>query len=268
MKALASLVLVLAFVPVARAATVHVTLDHRSVGLGDPFRYTVEARSSSDTLRVIADTGPFAVVAAPKTSRSRSGGTTVVRIEQTLACLDRGCIPDTHPRTVLLPPARAISADGNAVAPAASITLVPRVPASAVAAARAVYRRQVDVPPPSTPISMGAAAALLAAAAVVLAALASLLAWRQVRRRSAALPVRGRFAGGLALALRLLRESAGRSVPDRRRAADYAGRAAAARGGAQLADDASRIAWAPPDPEPADVGALAERIEAALGSGQ
>jgi hypothetical protein len=268
MKALAALVLALAFVPAAGAATVHVTLDHRSVGFGDPFQYTVEARSSSDTLRVIADAGPFAVVAAPKTSRSRSGGTTVVRVEQTLVCLDRGCIPDAHPRTVLLPPARAISADGNAAAPAASITLVPRVPASAVAAARAVYRRQVEVPPPSTPISMGAAAALLAVAAVVLAALASLLAWRQVRRRRVGLPIRGRFAGGLALALRLLRESAGRSVPDRRRAADYAGRAAAARGGSQLADDASRIAWAPPDPEPADVGALAERIETALGSGQ
>lgn len=271
MRALAALVLVLALAPIAGAASaidVRAVVDQRSVGFGDPFQYTVEARSSSDTLRVIADAGPFAVVAAPRTSRSRSGGTTVVRVEQTLVCLDRGCIPDAHPRTVLLPAARAISADGNAAAPAASITLVPRVPASAVAAARAVYRRQVDVPPPSTPISMGAAAALLAAAAVVLAALASLLAWRQVRRRRVGLPIRGRFVGGLALALRLLRESAGRSVPDRRRAADYAGRAAAARGGSQLADDASRIAWAPPDPEPADVGALAERIETALGSGQ
>jgi hypothetical protein len=80
--------------------------------------------------------------------------------------------------------------------------------------------------------------------------------------------VRGRLAGGLELALRLLRESAGRPVPDRRRAADYAGRAAAARGGTQVADEASRIAWAPPDPEPADVGALAEHIESAVGSSQ
>jgi hypothetical protein len=270
MRALAVLIFALAFVPAAGAAgalDVHVTVDHRSVGVGDPFRYTVEARAASATLNVIADTGSFAVVAAPKTSRSHSDGLTVVRIEQTLACLDRGCAPGAQPRNVLLPAARAISAGGSAAAPAAAITLVPRVPASAVAAPRAVYRRQVGVPPPSTPVSPGLAAAFLAAAAILLAALAALLAWRGVRRERT-LPVRERLAGGLERALRLLRESAGRPVPDRRRAADYAGRAAAARGGAQVAGEASRVAWAPPDPEPADIGALAERIESAVGSGQ
>jgi hypothetical protein len=270
MRALAVLIFALAFVPAAGAAgalDVHVTVDHRSVGVGDPFRYTVEARAASATLNVIADTGSFAVVAAPKTSRSHSGGMTVVRIEQTLACLDRGCAPGAQPRNVLLPAARAISAGGSAGAPAAAITLVPRVPASAVAAPRAVYRRQVGVPPPSTPVSPGLAAAFLAAAAILLAALAALLAWRGVRRERT-LPVRERLAGGLERALRLLRESAGRPVPDRRRAADYAGRAAAARGGAQVAGEASRVAWAPPDPEPADIGALAGRIESAVGSGQ
>jgi hypothetical protein len=264
---LAAFVAVLVWAPVAGAATVNATIDHRSVGLGDPFRYTVEARSASSTLKVIADTGPFAVVAAPTTSRSQSGGMTVVRVEQTLACLDRGCVPGAQPRTVLLPPARAIDAGGSAVATAASITLVPRVPASAVAAARAVYRRQVSVPPPSTPLSLGLAAVLLGAGALVLLALAFVVAWYGARRQTATL-ARGRFAGGLEYALRLLRESAGRPAPDRRRAADYAGRAAAARGGGQVADDASRVAWAPPDPEPADVGALAERIESAVGSGE
>jgi hypothetical protein len=270
MRALAVLIFALAFVPAAGAAgalDVHVTVDHRSVGVGDPFRYTVEARAASATLNVIADTGSFAVVAAPKTSRSHSDGLTVVRIEQTLACLDRGCAPGAQPRNVLLPAARAISAGGSAAAPAAAITLVPRVPASAVAAPRAVYRRQVGVPPPSTPVSPGLAAAFLAAAAILLAALAVLLAWRGVRRERM-LPVRERLAGGLERALRLLRESAGRPVPDRRRAADYAGRAAAERGGTEVAGEASRVAWAPPDPEPADIGALAERIESAVGSGQ
>ena len=261
------LAVVLVFAPAAGAATVHATLDRHTVGLGDPFRYTVEARAASDALRVIADSGPFAVIAAPKTARSRSGGVTVVRIEQTLACLDRGCAPGPQPRSVLLPAARAISTSGSAVAPAASITLTPRVPASAVAASRAVYRRQVHVPPPSTTISMGVAAALFAAAAAALVAFALLLAWRGVRRESV-LTAGGRLAGGLEYALRLLRESAGRPVPDRRRAADYAGRAAAGRGGVEVADDASRIAWAPPDPGPADVGALAERIESAVGSEQ
>jgi hypothetical protein len=267
MRALTALVFVLLFAPGAGAATVRATLDHQTVGLGDPFRYTVEARAASGTLRVIADTGPFAIVAAPKTSRARTDGMTIVRVEQTLVCLDRGCVPGAKPRTVLLPAARAITASGSAVARAASITLTPRVPASAVAASRAVYRRQVDVPPPSTPVSLGAAAVLFGAVAAVLGALAALLVWRGVRRRGP-LPVQGRVAAGLERALRLLRESAGRPVPDRRRAADYAGLAAAARGGAQVAGEASRIAWAPPDPEPADVGALAEHIESAVGSGE
>jgi hypothetical protein len=266
MKAVAVLVLALFFAPTAGAATVRATLDHHTVGLGDPFRYTVEARAASETLRVIADTGPFAVVTAPKTARSRVDGMTIVRVEQTLACLDRGCVPGAQPRSVFLPAARAITASGSAVAPAASITLTPRVSASAVAASRAVYRRQVDVPPPSSPISMGWAAALLAAVAAALIAFAALLVWRGLRHRGA-VPVQGRVVGGLARALRLLRESAARPVPDRRRAADYAGLAAAAHGGAQVAAEASRIAWAPPDPEPSDVGALAEHIESAVGSG-
>ena len=266
MKAAAAVIVALVLAPAAGAATVRATVDHQAVGLGDPFLYTVEARASSGTLRVVADSGPFAVVAAPKTSHSRADGMTIVRVEQTLACLDRGCVPGAQPRSVLLPAARAITPTGSAVAPAVAITLTPRVPASAVAAARAAYRRQVEVPPPSTPISPGAAAAILAAAAAALLAFALLLTWRAVRHRRT-VSVQGRVAGGLERALRLLRESAGRPVPDRRRAADYAGLAAAARGGAQVADEASRIAWAPPDPEPADVGALAENIESAVGGG-
>jgi hypothetical protein len=64
---------------------------------------------------------------------------------------------------------------------------------------------------------------------------------------------------GLADALRLLRESAGRPVADRRRAADFAGQMT----DAEVRDEATRIAWAPPDPEAGDVDALADRIEAA-----
>ena len=266
MKAAAALILALCFAPAAGAATVHATVDHEAVGLGDPFRYTVEARAASGTVRVVADTGPFAVVAAPKTSRSRAGGITIVRVEQTLACLDRGCVPGTEPRRVLLPAARAISSTGSAVAPAVSITLTPRVAASAVAAARAAYRRQVEVPPPSTRISLGAAAVILAAAAAALIAFAVLPLWRGLRHQRT-VPAQARVVGGLERALRLLRESAGRPVPDRRRAADYAGRAAAARGGAEVAGEASRIAWAPPNPQPADVGTLAEHIESSVGTG-
>ena len=138
MRALAALVALASARAVCRRSERYTSarfFDHRSVGLGDPFRYTVEARGDS-TLKVIADTGPFAVVAAPKISRSHSGGQTVVRIEQTLACLDRGCAPGAEPRGVLLPAARAVDRSGTVTAPVAALTLVPRVPASAVAASR------------------------------------------------------------------------------------------------------------------------------------
>jgi hypothetical protein len=263
----AALVAFVVAAPAAAAAVpeVHATLDRRSAGLGDPIRYTVEARArTSGTLRVIADTGPFAVVSAPKTTRSRSGGVAVVRIEQTMICVDRGCAPGAKPRTVSLPPARASSDGASAVARAPAITIAPRVPASVVAASRAAYRGQTGVLPATTSVPPAALAAVLAAAAVALVAFALLLVARELRRRQVH-GVDGPSVGRLELALRLLRESAGRPAPDRRRAADFAGRAAAL---PEVAEDATYVAWAPPDPEPADVGALAERIETAVGSKQ
>jgi hypothetical protein len=269
--AAALVVLVLAAAPAADAAapplTIRATLDRRSVGLGDPFRYTVEARAPAPgTLRVVAGTGPFTLVAPPKTSRRSSGGVVVVRVEQTLVCVDRACSPGAKPRRVALPSARAWSGGGSTVARAPAVTLTPRVPASAVAASRAAYRRQTAVPPPSTPIPLTAAAAILAAVAAALAAGGLLLALRELRPRARG--AHARFAGMLEQALRLLRESASRPAPDRRRAADYAARAAALGGGPSVADEARHVAWARPEPEAADVGSLAERIETALRAGQ
>jgi hypothetical protein len=64
----------------------------------------------------------------------------------------------------------------------------------------------------------------------------------------------GQRALGLADALRLLRESAGRPAADRRRASDLVARLS-------RSDEATRVAWSPPPPEPDDVRELAERIE-------
>jgi hypothetical protein len=263
------LVLGAAWAPsVAAAATppvVHATVDHRSIGLGDPFRYTVEARGSGP-LTLVADTGPFVAVAPPKTSRSGSGGDEVIRVEQTLVCLDRACAPGAQARRVLLPPARASSGGSSAVASAPALIVVPRVPASAVAASRAVYKQQTDVPPPSTRFPPITGAVLLVVVAALLAAGSVLLLLRELRHPRAD-ALRGRFAGGLEHALRLLRESATRPAPDRRRAADYAARAVAVQGSDLVAEEATRVAWSPPDPEPGEVSALAERIENAIGSG-
>jgi hypothetical protein len=65
----------------------------------------------------------------------------------------------------------------------------------------------------------------------------------------------------LARALRLLRESATRPAPDRRRAADLVSRVVGAEGARPLANDAARFAWSAISPEPADAVGLAERAE-------
>jgi hypothetical protein len=65
----------------------------------------------------------------------------------------------------------------------------------------------------------------------------------------------------LVRALRLLRESASRSAPDRRRAADLLARVARTRGAPPLADEATRFAWSPEQPQPGAATALADEAD-------
>jgi hypothetical protein len=247
----------------ANAVQVRASVDRAVVGLGDPFVYTVEAHGPSD-MRVVADTGSF--VAVGPAQRLRTSGGRVVRIEQRLICLDRPCAPADGPRRVLLPRALVISSGSRTLAPPVAITMRPRVPASAVAAARVQYRVEEQVRPASAPW-------WLAFAALVLLAFASLVAGVAfVSRRRTSVDADGAGSGararqGLEHALRLLRESARRPVPDRRRAADYVARTVAEGGGDAVADDATRVAWSATEPGTATVEELADRVEAKRGSG-
>ena len=208
MKARLALLVILAFVaaPSALAASpleIKATVDHTSVGLGDPFRYVVEGRApKAAALTVIADAGPFTVVAPPKTTRSRHGGDSVVRVEQTLVCLDRGCAPDRTARRVALPAARAFNSSSSVTSTAAAITLVPRVPESVVAAPRAIYHRQVGVPAASTTVPPILAAVVFGLVAVLLLAAAVLLVVRGPRAVG-----RSQMAGRRALSGRRVRSS-------------------------------------------------------------
>jgi hypothetical protein len=107
-------------------------------------------------------------------------------------------------------------------------------------------------------VLFGAAATALLAGALALGAWAVRRERRDVKETTRVL--------SFDEAVRLLRESQGRPAPDRRRAADFAGRAGAWRGEGAIAADAARIAWSPPDPDPEDVGALAERLEQRRGA--
>ena len=62
-----------------------------TVGVGDTFSYVVEARLDArgldtSSVRIFADTGPFAQVGPTTTRRSTLGSDVVVRLEQRLGC--------------------------------------------------------------------------------------------------------------------------------------------------------------------------------------
>jgi hypothetical protein len=259
-RALVLALAALAFAPAAHAASVAASAAPGRVGVGDPFRYTVVARVASPRgdVRVLADPGAFDILAGPSVSRSSEGGTTVVRVTETLACLGRGCAPNAKPRGVALPRPVMLVGRASTSGAAASIVVAPRVPASAVAASRARYLRQTDPAGLTARLPLGLAAALAVLVALALVALAAWLVVSELRRRSEpAAAVAGRRTRGLEAALRLLRESARRPVPDRRRAADLVARLA----GPEAAGDAQRVAWSQPAPQPDDVSSLADEVE-------
>jgi hypothetical protein len=261
-RTLLGIALALLVAPSAAAAdiSVKVRVEPAAVRFGDPFRYIVEARAhGTDSLRVIGDTGAFAVVGAPTTTKHRAGGETVVTLVEQVACLDRDCLPGAAGRTVQLPRALATGGGTTVRATPIGVRVLPRVTRKAVSAARAPYVRQTEVPPPSTTLPFSLAAALAAVVAALALLGATTFALAELRRRHARRPQPAWTGTRLELALRFLRDSTGRSANDRRRAADFASRVVEGR----LADEATQVAWAPPAPVAADVTKLAESVERA-----
>lgn len=245
---------------IAANISLETRVEPATVRFGDSFRYIVEARThGTSSLQVIGDTGAFAVVGAPSTTKRHVGGETVITLVEQLACLDRDCLPGATRRTVKMP--RAVATEGGTSVRATPVTVrvLPRVARRAVSASRAPYIRQTAFPSASTTLPFSLAAALAGAVAVLALLGASALAVAELRRRSAERPQPGWTGTRLELALRFLRDSAARSANDRRRAADFAARAVDSR----LADEATKVAWAPPEPMPADVTELAENLERA-----
>jgi hypothetical protein len=247
MRALAALLAALsAAAPAAAAPVLRASVEPARVSVGDPFTYVVEAEGVG-AATIEADAGAFDAVAEPRVERDGDS----VRVVQRLACLGAACVPETGPRAVALPAPRAGAATG---APAI-VTVVPRLSAAAVRAERPAFRATTTAPDP--PRAGPAVPALWAAAALLALAGATLLAAEvRARRRSRRCAAE---AGDLRdRAVRLLRESALRPPPDRRRAADLARRVV---GSGELAAAASRLAWSRPEPAPEDVEWLAARVE-------
>lgn len=252
----------------AHAAPIRVQAEAQPdrVGLGDPIRYVVVARlprsiGDASGVRIFADAGPFAQVGPTRTTRRDEGSFVVVTLEQHLACLDLSCTPARGIHRVRLPVAR-VAAEGTgrgvATGRADPVTIVvePRVAGADVGAPTPPYRQQTALSAADGRAGRLVTPSVVAAAVFALVAL--LLGLLALRPRSTA---RAREAE-LVRAVRLLRESARRPVPDRRRAADLVSRVAGSAGASEVADDASQLAWSASSPKPEGAVALAERAEA------
>ena len=224
-----------------------------TIPFGDPFTYVVEATvpaAAADTARLTAGVGPFAVLAAEPLERATSGETARLRLVRRLACLGEDCLGKQRTLRVALP-APVVESEGRSVRGAPAVVAVEgRVEPGSVRLSPDMARADARVPPASG-TGPGTVEAFLAgvAAAAFLAAIA--LAALALRRG-------GRVATDpLGRAIRLVRESAGRPAPDRRRAADLLARVAGDRDRGPLAAEATHVAWAPSQPTPAAVEELA-----------
>jgi hypothetical protein len=237
----------LAFADAASAATGVVrTTAPAGVGFGDAFTYVVEVRAAADA-RIDAPIALFTSVDEPRLATSEG----VLRLTQRLACLNEGCLGPAPSRRVRLAAPRVHASGTTTVGSSRTILVRGRVTPAEVAAGLSAFRRNTALP---TSDRAGAAARILALAAGALAFLAVGLVGALLRSR----PRRG-TVDALERAIRLLRQSAGRDAPDRRRAADLLARVARDRRAEHVSEDATTVAWSRREPASADAEALATR---------
>jgi hypothetical protein len=221
-------------------------------------------------VHAIAAFGPLDVLSGPTVERSDQGGKAVLRFRWEVACLSQDCVPSVAARPVRLPPLQVTSTgrDGRSIDTTASwplLSIIGRVSAEQAAAATPPFQLETDLPQPSyraAPRSLQAGLFVLAAVlAVALLALVGpeLLAVRRRREQK-------RFAAlsPLERALLLAREAELRNPADRRKALSLLARVLDGTGGS-LTGAASELAWAPPEPSPAQIEAVVDEVEREVG---
>jgi len=227
----------------------------RTIGFGDAFDYVVEATvpsSAANTAELTAAVDPFTVLDAEPIERERRGELTIIRLAQRLACLDEGCVGRARSQRIALPAPVVVVGSRSLEGRGAAITVRGRIapsPAPPGPPDPDLFQADTTIPPATSTSPTTVFWALMTAAVVAL--LTALLLVTGTRRRTVA------SDDPLARAIRLVRESAGRPEPDRRRAADLLARTALERDRAPLAADARRIAWAPAAPAARTVEDLA-----------
>ena len=239
---------------------------------GDPITAEVQAiapAAAAAGMTIETDFKPYVIVGPVEVERVPAGAVTEVRWRWHLGCLTRACLPGETQRRVVFGPARiTVPVDGRSeLATATWPIVIVRSRLGPEDRARPEQRASIyPVGEPTLRIGPVTLERLLWAAALVvaLAALALVLPFaRRIPR-----PRRGfDRLGSAERALVLTRRAAGRDDPGRRRTAlERLGRELGRRGSAQLADEATRLAWAESPPASDAMNGLVGRAEHELGA--
>lgn len=253
----------------AAAPTVRTSFAPSAVQFGDPLTVQLAVRLDDrsvlpDSFRLTSGVAPLTQLGPTRTTRTSRGHVTVVSLTIPTVCVVDACVAKPGETRVHLPVVAAHVTGIDGRVRQVSATWPPLLVGSRVTAADLRHdapplRADTAPAPLSYRISPRLLAGLLDALAVLLAAGAVLLASRQaaaiVRRRR-----RQEELDALELALRRVRESEGRSAPDRRRALAQLARVLDHRG-LDDAEPARDLAWSRPAPTPESATELAGRIE-------
>jgi hypothetical protein len=232
----------------------------------DSFTYEIAVTAdaaAADRVRIAAGIFPFTRVAPTRTTRSHSGGSARITVTETLACLTSDCVPPRAGQAATIPPARVTLDGATVAADRVAVRVGSRVSRAEVKAAQPPFTYPRELPAPTNRVDPATAEVVLAVVGLGLMALGIAILVAPIRRRRSRVDTAR--VDPVARAARLLRESASRDVPDRRRAASLAAKVVRER---DLATDAATVAWSRPEPAPPDATLLAERLERATGSGR
>jgi hypothetical protein len=220
----------------------------------------VDGSVRAGSVRIVDDPAPLTTVSLPRTSRVGD----VIEVTRDAICLTSACVSDTGSTTPKLAPALVTAKLENGrtvqvVVHWPQLTVRGRVTGGDLSRSQPPFRASLLPPPPGYRTAPGTLAWLLDAVAVALGLAVALLVVVQAR---AGMRRRGR-AGSvdeLDRALRLAREAEHRPPPDRRRAAGLLARLLGDRD-ASLAEEASDLAWAEPQPRPEALESLVGDVE-------
>jgi hypothetical protein len=256
---LAVLVAVLLAPESAMAADVHVAtaISPRPARFGDVVHATLTVRAGS-AATVQEGFAPFEVLREASTS-ARDGAVVVTTWRFDLQCLAAQCTPGPGPRSVRLSTSRVQVGSRVIEARFPAVRVDPRVTQKQVGNPQRYFLHPTTPPSPTFQFSPSTVRRALVAVAALLALVAGLLVFPLVRPHLAR--TGGVHADPLARALALVRAARSRPPPDRRRALGLLSRTLRSRGEPAAGQTAADLAWSEPEPEPARMTQLVDRIE-------